>query len=165
MQQLELAPGQVEAVAGDERLETIGADLELPGEDRRGLDLVAAAAMAPGDRFDPGDRLLGMRRLGDPIVDPEPQAANPLGDGRASGADDDAEIGEQAADPVEVAPRLVAQHRRVNQQRVQLHRHQLVGRNRATGGAQQPARRLGALGKNGDETGIGVDHRETSGRV
>ena len=31
-----------------------------------------------------------MRRLGDPVVGPEPQAADPLGDGRALGADDHA---------------------------------------------------------------------------
>src|SRR6201999_3619646 len=67
MQELELAPGQVEAVAGDEGLEAVGADLELAGEDRRGLGLMAAAAVAAGDRFDPRDRLLGVRRLGDPV--------------------------------------------------------------------------------------------------
>ena len=165
VEELELAPGQVEAVAGDEGLEAVGADLELAGEDRRGLGLVAAAAVAAGDRFDPRDRLLRVGGLGDPVVDPEAQAADPLGHGRAAGADDDAEVGEQAADPVEVAPRLVAEHRRVDQQGVQLHRDQLVGGHGAAGGTQQPARRLGALGKDGDETGIGVDHRETSGRV
>src|ERR1700744_6060937 len=75
VQQLELAPGQVEAVAGDEGLEAVGADLELAGEDRRGLGLVAPATVAAGHRFDPRDRLLRMGGLGDPVVDPQPPAA------------------------------------------------------------------------------------------
>ena len=33
MQELELAPGQVEALAGDEGLEAVGTDLQLAGED------------------------------------------------------------------------------------------------------------------------------------
>ena len=59
--------------------------------------------------------LLGVTGLGDPVVDAEPQAAHPLGDGRALGADDDAEVGKHPADPLEVVPSLLAEHGRVDQ--------------------------------------------------
>ena len=104
-----------------------------------------------------------MAGLGDPVVDPEAQAADALGDGRATGADDHAEVGQHPADPLEVGPAFVAEHRRVEQERVQLHRHQLLGRDRAAERAQLPARRLGALGQHGDETAVVVDHREPDG--
>ena len=77
----------------------------------------------------------------------------------------DAEVGQHPADPLEVGPAFVAEHRRVDQQRVQLHRHQLLGRHRAGGLAQLPAGRLRALGEDGDESAVGVDHREPDGLI
>ena len=58
LQQLELAAGQVEAVAADEGLELVGADLQLAGDERAGLGVGAAAAAAARDGFDPGHHLL-----------------------------------------------------------------------------------------------------------
>ncbi len=165
LQQLELAPGQVEAVAADEGLELVGADLQLGGDQRARFGLAAAAAAAAGDRFDPRHRLLGMAGLGDPVVDAEAQPADPLGDGRAAGADDHAEVGEHLADALEVVPAFVAEDRRVEQHRVQLHRHQLLRRDRAGRVAQLPAGDLRPFGKDGDEAAVGVDDGEPDGLV
>ena len=163
VQQLELAPGEVEAFAADEGLELVGADLELAGDQRALLGARAAAAAAAGDRFDAGDRLLGMAGLGDPVVDSEPQAAHPLGDGRAAGADDHAEVGQHPADALDVVPAFVAEHGRVEQQRVELHRDQLFGRDRAGDLPLLPAGGLGALGEHRDEAAVVVDHRQPDG--
>ena len=43
LQQLELAPGEVEADAADEGLELVGADLELAGDQRADLGVVGCA--------------------------------------------------------------------------------------------------------------------------
>ena len=163
VQQLELAAGQVEALTGGEGLELIWTDLQLTGGKRTGLGFAAAAAPAAADRFHPRHRLLGMAGLGDPVVDPEPQAPHPLGDGRAAGADDHAEIGELAADAVEVLPGFIADHSGVDQHRVQLHRDHFLGRHGAGRLAQLPAGRLRPLGEDGDEAAVGVDDAEPDG--
>ena len=105
----------------------------------------------------------GMAGLGDPVVDPEPQAAHPLGDGRASGADDHAEVGKHPADALDVPPAFLAEHGRVEQDRVELHRDQLLGRDRAAEHALLPAGGLGALGEHRDEATVVVDYREPDG--
>ena len=157
VEQLELAAGEVEGLLADEGLEAVGPDLHLADGERRGLVLLAAAAAAAGDRFDPGDRLLGMARLGHPVVDAEPQAAHPLGDGGAAGDDDQAEVGQHRGDPFEVGPGFVAQHGRVDEERIQLHRHQVARRHGAGLLAEMPTGRLSAAGEDGDETAVGVE--------
>jgi hypothetical protein len=99
--------------------------------------------------------------LADPVVDPEPQAAHPLGHGRAAGADDQAEVGQHRRHPLQVVPALVAEQRRVDQQRVQLHRDEVAGGNGAGVLVQLPASGPGALGEHGDEAAVVVDDRET----
>ena len=141
----------------------VGADLQLAGDQGTDFGASAAAATAAGDRLDPRHHLLWMARLADPVVDAEPQPSNPLGDRGATGADDHAEVRQHPADPLEVAPGFVAKHRQVDQQRIQLHRHQLLGWDRAAQHALLPARCLGALREHGDETAVVVDHREANG--
>src|SRR5258708_7246484 len=58
VQQLELATGEVEAVAAHEGLKLIGADLELSGNQRARLGIRTPAAAAARHRFDAGDDLL-----------------------------------------------------------------------------------------------------------
>ena len=94
--QLELAAGQVDRAAADERLELVGADLDLAGDDRRRSSAGLGAAAAAHDGLDAGDELLGVARLGEPVVGAQPQPAHALGDGRAAGADDDARPGRPA---------------------------------------------------------------------
>ena len=163
VEELELAPGEVEAGAADEGLELVGADLQLAGDEGAALHLRAAAPAPARHRFHAGHRLLGVAWLGDPVVDAEPQAADPLGDRRAAGADDYAEIGEHSADPLQVAPAVVAQHRRVDQDRAQLHRDQLLRGDRAGDLALLPPGGLRALREDRDETAVVVDHREPDG--
>src|SRR5829696_2682734 len=78
LEELELAAGQVDADAADERLELVAADLYLAGDYRAGLDPGSPGPATAGDRFDPRDRLLRVAGLGDPVVDAEPQAADTL---------------------------------------------------------------------------------------
>ena len=163
LQQLELATGQVKAAIADEGLELVGADLQLAGDEGTGLGIGAAAATAAGDGLDPRHHLLRVAGLADPVVDPEPQAPHPLGNGRASGANDHAEVGKHPADPLQVGPRFVAENGEVDQQRVQLHRHQLLRRDRAAHHPLLPARRFGALRQHGHEAAVVVDYREPDG--
>ena len=53
------------------------------------------AAAAAHDGLDARDELLGVARLGEPVVGAEAQAAHALGDRRVAGADDDAEAGQR----------------------------------------------------------------------
>ena len=83
LEQLELAARQIGAAAGDERLVLVAADLELADDERTALGLAGGAPAAAADHgLDPGHDLLGVARLGDPVVGAEPEPANPLGDGR-----------------------------------------------------------------------------------
>ena len=89
LQQLELTPGEAERAAADEGLEHVRPDLELAGDDRLGGSAVTAACLPRAQRrLDPGQHLLGVARLGDPVVGAEPQAPHPLGDRGRAGADD-----------------------------------------------------------------------------
>ena len=89
LDQLELAPRQVDRAAGDERLEAVGADLELAGLHGLGVLARLGAAAAAHDGLDARDQLLGVAGLRQPVVGAHPQPAHALGDGRAAGADDD----------------------------------------------------------------------------
>ena len=161
LHELELAPGQLEAVAGDERLELVGADLDLAGDDRALLLADAAAAAAADDGLDPRHHLLGVRRLRDPVVGAEAQAADPLGDGRALGADDHPEVGEHPADALEELPAERPEHRDVDQDRVELHRHQLLGRHVRGVDAVLPAGGVEAPPEHVQEAAVVVDYGET----
>src|SRR6185312_17478957 len=89
LDQLELAARQVEARVADERLEAIGADLDLASLDRLALGPSARpAAAAAYDALQACDHLLGVTWLGDPVVGAEAQPANALGDRRRPCADD-----------------------------------------------------------------------------
>ena len=112
-----------------------------PATNGPGVLARAAAAAAADDRLDPRHHLLRVRRLRDPVVGAEPQAANPLGDGRALGADDDAEVGQHPADPLEELPAERPEDRDVDEQGVQLHRHELLGRHARRRGRGTPSRR------------------------
>ena len=72
------------------------ADLELAGRDGAALVARLGAAAAAHDGLDARDQLLGVARLGQPVVGAEAQAADALGDGRLAGADDDAQARERA---------------------------------------------------------------------
>jgi hypothetical protein len=94
MEELELAPGEVERAAGDEGLELVRPNLQLARHQGAGLGAGLAAAPAPGDRLHAGDELLGMAGLGDPVVGAQPQPAHPLGDRGLARADQDPEAGQ-----------------------------------------------------------------------
>ena len=132
---------------------TSGAASESRWPRRRRRDTASIRAIASS----------GMAGLGDPVVDAEAQPAHPLRHRRAAGADDQAEVGEHRGDTLQVVPAFVAQQRRVDQQGVELHRHQIARGHRAGALAQLPARRVGALGKNGDEATVVIDYRKTDG--
>src|SRR6201999_3442927 len=102
VEQLELAAGEVEVDLAGESLEAVGPDLQIAGGERGDVAALttAGAPAAARDRLDPRDRLLRMGRVWGPGVGPEPQPADPLGDGRAAGTDDERQIGEQRGDPV-----------------------------------------------------------------
>src|SRR5262249_17672071 len=76
---LELAARQVDALVSHERLEAVRADHDLAGADRLGLGARGAAPAPSHHTLDARDDLLGVTRLGDPIVGAKAQAAPPLG--------------------------------------------------------------------------------------
>ena len=106
LDQLELAAREVDGAAGCEGLELVarGPPARRPRSARRRRARLGAPA-APDDGLGARDDLLGMARLGDPVVGAEPEPAHALGDGRLAGADHDAELREPRAQLLEVAPR------------------------------------------------------------
>jgi hypothetical protein len=116
----------------------------------------ASALAAAHDGLDAGHQLLGMARLGDPIVRAHPQAAHALGDRRAARAHDHAEAREPSAQTLEVRPALGTQHREVDHERVEAHRHDCVERDRARQHAVLPAGGLQPLGEDLQESGVGI---------
>src|SRR5207248_1775187 len=85
VKQLELAPREVDALAADERLELIGADLELAGQQRTVLGGGRRRALAPAEHsFHARDHLLWMAGLRDPVVRADAQAAHALCHARAA---------------------------------------------------------------------------------
>ena len=140
LQKLELATREVEALPADEGLELIRADLQLARRPGPGIHAGSTAAPAAGDGLDPGHDLFGVAGLGDPVVGAESQPANALGDSRALGADDHAELRQRTAHLLEVCPCVIAENPRVDDEGVELHRDQLSDRHRAgeRGGAASP---------------------------
>src|SRR5688572_31601724 len=104
-----------------------------------------------------------MARLREPVVSAEPEAANPLGDARAAGADDHAHSRQRVADPVEESPSIRAEHPEVDHQRVQPHRDQVLHARSGSEHAVLPPHALEALGEHAHETAVGVDYRESYG--
>ena len=159
LDQLELAPGQVEALAGDEGLEAVGADLDLAGLQRLDLGAAAGAPAASRDALHASDDLLGVARLGDPVIGAQAQPAHALGHGGGTGADDDAELGQRAAQALEPLPRLRAEHREIDDQRAQAHRGDRVGRYGSGEHAVLPGETVQTLAQYLDEATVAVEHR------
>ena len=118
------------------------------------------AAVAADRRLDHADQLLGVARLGHPGVGAEPQPADPLGDRRRAGADDHGQAREPRADALEVLPAAGAEDREVDDQRVQPHRHQRVGRGRRRQRAVLPPERVEPVGQHLHESRVAVDDRQ-----
>ena len=118
VQQLELAPGEVEASIADEGLEAVGADLQLAGEQRLCL---AGGRLRRRRRVTASIRAIassGWQGLVIQSSTPRRRPRTRWATVERAGADDDAEVGKHSADPLEVAPAVVAEDRRVEQQRV-----------------------------------------------
>ena len=75
---------------------------------------------------------------------PRRRPADALGDGRARRADDDRQVGKQPADALEEIPAERAEEREVDQQGVELHRHELVDGHARAVDAVLPAGRVEA---------------------
>ena len=133
MEELELAAGEAEAVSPDEGLVLVRADLQLAGDHRAVLGPHGGALAPAGDGLDPCEDLLRMGGLGDPVIGPEAQAADALGDGRALGADDHAETGHRAAELLQVLAPVGPEDGGIKDDDVQLHRHDFVERNGCRG--------------------------------
>jgi hypothetical protein len=90
LEQFELATGEAEALPAHQGLELVGPDLELGVKHGPGVQADLGTPAAANDRLDPGDDLLGMAGLGDPVVGAEAQAPNRLADGGPVAAHEDA---------------------------------------------------------------------------
>ena len=146
--------------AGHEGLELVGADLELAGHDRAGLDARRLGAPAPPrDGLGARDQLLRVAGLGDPVVGAQPQPAHALGHRRAAGADDHAQRRQPLADLLEVAPARGAEHGEVDHEHVEPHRHERVGRHGAREHAVLPARGVEPVREHLQEARVGIEHR------
>ncbi len=140
-----------------ERLELVGADLDLAGDDRLLLGAALAAPAPAGHALHAGDDLFGVAGLRDPVVGAEAQPAYSLGDRRRAGADDDAQLGQAGADALQPVPGVRTEHGEVDDERAEAHgRHGLAG-NGATEHAMLPAEPVQALGQHLDESGVPVE--------
>ena len=129
----------------------VAVDLDLAGDDR--LDVGSPGARAPAaahDGLDAGDQLLGVAGLGQPVVGAEAQAPHALGDGGGAGADDDAELGQRPAEALEPRPGR-ADHREIDDDRAEAHRHDRLGGDRGGEHAVLPASAVEALAENGEK--------------
>ncbi len=147
----------------DERLEAVGADLDLAGEDRLGLGAAGAAPAPAHDALHARDDFLGVAGLGDPVVGSEAQAAHALGDGGGAGADDDAELRQRLAQSLQPGPRLRAEHREIDDQRAQAHRDDRVRRYGAGKHTVLPGESVEALAENLDEAAVAVEDGDPQG--
>ena len=157
VQQLELAAGELEALAADVGLEAVGADLQLArdqraqvlaGRPRRWRRTTASiraitssgwqgfAIQSSAPRRSPRTRWA--------TVAPWVQTITP-------------EVGEHSADPLQELPGQRAEQRGIDEEGVQLHRRQLLGRHRPGENPVLVAGRLEALGEHVNEAGVVVD--------
>src|SRR5205807_7635894 len=117
--QFEFAPSEIEVLPADERLEWVLADLVLARHERAAVGPDVGALAPPDHGLDSRDHLLGMARLGDPVVGAEAKRPHPLCDGRAPGAHDEAEPRDPLAHALDVLPRLGPEQADVEDERVQ----------------------------------------------
>ena len=162
--QLELAAREVDRRAAHEGLEAIRADLDLAGADRPAGRPRLGPPPAAHHGLDPCDELLGMARLGQPVVGAEPQPAHALGHGRLTGADQHAQAGQRGAQLLEVLPGLRTEHGEVDDDRVEAHRHDRVDGDRAGQHAVLPGQALEPLGQHLQEARVGVDDAKSQRR-
>ncbi len=120
-------------LGADVRVEAVRADRQLAGDDGFGVGRHLAGAATAHDRLNARDQLLRVARLRDPVVGTAPQATDPIGDRRRSRAHQQREAGEGQRDPLEI---VEPRQRRVDDQRVEAHRRELV---RACGVAENLA--------------------------
>ena len=161
LEQLELAPRQVDAAAAHERLELIRADLQLAGHQRARLDPRGGALAAPHHGLDAREHLLGVARLRDPVVGAGAQAAHPLRHARAARAHHDAHAGQRSRHALEELPRARAHEAEVDDERVHAHRHELLDRRRRLQAAVLPAEVRGPLHEHSHEPRIRVEDRDS----
>ena len=117
------------------------------------------APAPPHDGLDARDQLLRVAGLGDPVVGAEPQPADALGDRGVAGADDHAERRAAARRPSRGSPSPRAEHREVDDERVEAHRDERVDRHGAGEHAVLPAGGVEPVGEHLQEAGVGVEHR------
>ena len=164
-QKLELAAGEPDRASADERLEHVGPDLQLPGDDGLGRIGGGSCGVAASHRgLDAGQHLLRMAGLRDPVVGTEPQAADALGDRAGACADDHHLRRGGRAEPAEIGPGLAAEQRRIDHDRVQAHRGQLLDRGRAREQLGAPADGADPLREHLREAAVGVDDGQTHRR-
>jgi hypothetical protein len=98
-------------------------------------------------------------RLGDPVVGAQVQAAHPLGDGRGTRADDDAELGQRFAQALEPAPGLRPQYREIDHQGAEAHRDDRLGGDWPLEHAVLPSESIEPLAEDLDEAAVAVEDR------
>ena len=165
LDQLELAPGELDGDPAHERLELVGTDLDLADRHRRLVDAHVGALAAPDDGLDASDQLFRVAGLGHPVVGAQPQPAHALGHGGLAGADDHAQPGQPRAELVEVRPALRTEHGEVDHDRVQPQRDHRVQRNGRGEHAVLPTHPLQALSQHLEKTRVGIDNRQADRRL
>ena len=120
-----------------------------------GRELTGAAAAQ--DLLDPGDQLLGMARLGDPVIRAAPQRAHSIGDRRGIAADEQRQAGKRMADPLDV---VEPGQRRIDDQRVETPGLQLVRSGCVRERLAIPAQSREPPVEHGQQTAVFVDERD-----
>jgi hypothetical protein len=115
---------------------------------------------AARNSVDARDELLGVARLGDPIVDSQAQATHTLGDGRLARADDHRQRRELTRHALEILPRVRAQHREIDHDCAEAHHGEPFDSNDAEQHSVLPSELVKALRQRRDEAGVGVVDRD-----
>ena len=119
------------------------------------------AAAAAHDGLDARDELLGVARLGQPVVGAEPQPAHALGDRRLARCRRRRRArAAPRSSSLEVLPACGPEHREVDDERAEPHGDERLDRDGAGEHAVLPAQPLQALVEDLQEARVGVDDRK-----
>src|SRR4051812_7609395 len=159
-QQLELAPGQIEALVPDVNLEASQVDLELADHRCRSHEPRCRSARTTQDRLDPRRNLVGMAWLRDPVIRAQMQRANAVAYRADRGDDNQRELRRLAPDLFDVSERVGPKLGRVEHDCTEAVAQQLARRQRRRVDDRMPAKPLHAVCQHLHERGIRIHDRD-----
>ena len=160
-QQLELLARQRRALLAGVGVVAVGTDRELAGLDRRLLERQLAGAPPTEHGLDPRQQLLGVARLGHPVVRAGAQALDPLGHRDRPAAHEQREAGQRGCDALDV---VEAGERGIDDQRVKPERREMAGVRWERQHLRFPSEGAEPPFENGQQAAVIIDQRNPDRR-